>query len=348
MHIYNADLDHALQHARDDLLTLKGARIFITGGTGFIGRWLVESLCHANSVLHLDARITVLSRQPDAFFLAFPHLAYDPAVSLHQGDVRTFEFPNGEFSHVIHGATDVAETIPYLDVFDVCVNGTRRVLEFCRQRKIREVLLLSSGAVYGPIPHHFDTVPEEYRGMPLVDAINSAYGLGKIGTEWLGKAYSADGEMSCKYARIFAQIGPYLPLDRQFAAGNFVLSALRNEVIIIKGDGTPRRSYMYAADLVIWLWRILIKGDSCRAYNVGSNHSISIRQLATVIAVAAGRSDADIEIQGKINNAATYERYVPDTSRAQYELGLKTYIDLEEAVRRTIDWHRPLIAIKDK
>lgn len=343
MYLNDTDLEYILTHAKSDILALKDARLFITGGTGFIGCWLLESLCYANNHLNLGATATVLSRNPDDFISQYPHFGGNSAISIFAGDVRDFEFPKGDFTHTIHAATDVVAINKPLDTFNVTVDGTRRVLEFCRQRQVKDVLILSSGAVYGRIPYDIDLVSEEYFGAPATDNVNSAYGIGKIASEWLGTAYSVDNEMSCKSARIFAQVGPYLALDKQFAAGNFILNVLKGEDILIKGDGTPCRSYMYAADLAIWLWGILIRGASCRAYNVGSDHSISIHELALTIATVAEVPDTKIEILNKPVLGRMHERYVPDISRARNELGLKINIPLEEALQRTINWYRPML-----
>ena len=149
--------------------------------------------------------------------------------------------------------------------------------------------------------------------------------------------------MSCKYARVFAQVGPYLPLDKQFAAGNFILNAITNDDFLIKGDGTPHRSYMYGADLAIWRWAILIRGDSCLAYNVGSDESISIKDLACKIASIAGIKSSKIKLLNNPIAGKSHDRYVPNISRAKNELSLKITIPLEEAFCRTIDWYRPFI-----
>lgn len=338
-----ADLNHVIDLARADLLALKAARLFITGGTGYIGRWLLESLCYANRELGLNLNATVLSRDPMAFLCCYPHLGKDPAVTLLEGDVRNFRFPAGHFTHGVHAATDVIAANTPLDTFDVTSLGTRQMLDFCQQRGVEDVLLLSSGAVYGPIPHTLNLVPETYRGRPDLDSVNAAYGVGKLVTEWLGTAYSSQHGLSCKSARVFAQLGPFLALDKQFAAGNFIRNALRAEPFIIQGDGTPLRSYMYGADLAVWLLGILVRGQARRAYNVGSDHAISIGELALQTAQAAGIRSPEIIVLTKPTSDRYIERYVPDISRAGKELGLEIRIPLDDALARTLTWYRQFI-----
>lgn len=336
-----ADLDHMLTRGADDWLALSGARLFVTGGTGFVGKWLLESLIHANRELSLGAKVVVLSRNPGCFAEEAPWLAADTAVSLVGGDIRNFAFPDGEFTHAIHAATDVVASCSSLDTFDVTVGGTRRVLDFCVERSVTNLLLVSSGAVYGGQPLTVDHISEDYSGAPLTTDPKSAYGNGKRASEWLAATYAAEKGLSCKIARCFAFVGPYLALDKHFAVGNFMRDVLSGKPILIGGDGTPLRSYLYAADLAVWLWAILLRGQIGRPYNVGSDHALSIRDLANTVIRVAGLSGMEINVARSPVTGQIAERYVPDVSRARNELRLDVWLSLEEALRRSINWYRP-------
>ena len=103
----------------------------------------------------------------------------------------------------------------------------------------------------------------------------------------------------------------------------------------MKGDGTPYRSYLYAADLIIWLWTILSRGESCRAYNVGSEEAITIAELARKVANCFQNSP-EVQIATEAVLDKSPDRYVPSTKRAQDELGLGHIVGLETALERTI------------
>jgi len=142
-----------------------------------------------------------------------------------------------------------------------------------------------------------------------------------------------------KIARCFAFVGPYLPLDIHFAIGNFIRDGLNGGPIIIKGDGTPYRSYLYAADLAIWLWTILFKGKSRRPYNVGSEASFSIVEIAQAVAKSCG-PNIKVEIRKTANPANPAERYIPSNLRGRVELDLQTLFDLPTSIQRTMQFIR--------
>ncbi|HEY3885173.1 MAG TPA: NAD(P)-dependent oxidoreductase [Vicinamibacterales bacterium] len=333
------DLERVLSQVGPLWEDLRGARLFITGGTGFFGCWLLESLLWANDRLGLGASVVVLTRDPARFRREVPHLATDRAVALHAGDVRTFAYPDGSFTHVVHAAADtIMPNGGQRQVFDTIVDGTRRTLDLARRSSARRFLLASSGAVYGSQPSHVTHLTEEHDGAPRTDDPRSAYGEAKRAAE-MACTLSADASFEPVIARGFAFVGPYLRLDGHFAICNFVRDALHGGPVRVIGDGTPYRSYLYASDLATWLLTILLKGTSARSYNVGSGDALTIADLAERV-VRAIHPGAAVEIARPPVPGAVAQRYVPSVKRAEEELGLRVSVSLDDAIARTAGWHR--------
>jgi dTDP-glucose 4,6-dehydratase len=332
------DLNHVLEHTRELWEEIRGCRIFVTGGTGFFGCWLLETFTCANNQFELGADLVALTRDPEAFGRKAPHLAKDPSIRLWKGDVREFEFPPGEFSHVIHAATTSDKVLPPLEMIDTLTLGTRRVLEFAMASGAQKFLLTSSGAVYGRQPSEMTHIPENYAGAPDPTDPNASYAEGKRMAELLCAIYNREYGVETKVARCFAFCGPHIALGAHFAVGNFIRDALTGGPIRVKGDGTPCRSYLYAADLAIWLWTLLFRGAVGMPYNVGSEEAVSIGELASVVARTC-EPEVKVIVDKPAVPGAPVSRYVCACERAR-ALGLRTWIPLPEQIRRTIAWQK--------
>ena len=337
-----ADLDLILARTRELWAEARGQRFLITGGTGFFGRWLLESFCHVNDALQLGLHATVLTRDPARFAVRAPHLAARADLEFIAGDVRTFVPPAGPFPYLIHAATTASAQLNDEapdEMFDVIVAGTRHVLDCAACSGTKKLLLTSSGAVYGRQPPELTHIGEAYAGAPDPLAPGTAYGLGKRVAEHLCAEHARRQGGEAKIARCFAFVGPHLPLDAHFAIGNFIRDGLAGGPIRIQGDGTPCRSYLYAAELAVWLWTILFRAPSGRAYNVGSGESVTIRETAEAVARAFPTPPAVMVAQAPVPGRPP-ARYVPEIRRAETELGLRVEIPLDDAIRRTIGWLR--------
>lgn len=339
------DLDFVLSHTPEFWPRFAGARLLITGGTGFIGSWLVQALQRANDRLGSRLELVVLARNPERARQQHPDIFARADTHLVQGDVSQPLPSLGPLDLCIHAATDVGDPGKAghpLQQFDSIVGGTRRVLDAAQAGGARRFLLVSSGAIYGPQPADLERIHETYTAAPSPLLPAQAYGNGKRAAEWLACAYAAQAAqtgLEASIARIFAVVGPGLPFNGPFAAGNFIRDALAGKAITIQGDGRPLRSFLYMSDLCIWLLRILGVGQSGDAYNVGGQHAVSIATLAQQVVAAAGTT-TPIDIRTPAQPDVLPPRYLPDTGKARQSLNLHDYTPLDAALRKTIAWTR--------
>lgn len=335
------DLEAILEQTRPLWEEVRGERIFITGGTGFFGAWLLESFSYINRVLDLRAHATVLTRNPEGFARKCPHVAADGAIAFVSGDVRNFAFPEGEFKYVIHAATEAsakqAAEAP-TEMLTTILAGTERALEFAASHGTKRFLLTSSGAVYGRQPSGIVNLPETYMGAPNPLEASSVYSEGKRASELMCALYAKTVGLECAIARCWAFCGPYLALDIHFAIGNFIRDVMAGGPIRIGGDGTPTRSYLYAGDLAAHLWTMLFRAPSMEAYNVGSSRSVSILELAQIVRDTLHPS-VQIEVAKEPVAGAPVSRYVPSVEKIERELGCREAVSLEENIRRTAAWY---------
>ncbi len=268
--VFRADLDRVVDDLAPLWSGLRGKRLFMTGGTGFIGRWLLEALAEADRRHDLGVEVVVLTRDPVAVGARTPHLA----ARFHYvaGDVLDFAPDGARYDFVIHAATDASADLNRRDprrMFDTIVTGTRRALDFAVAAQAERFFFLSSGAVYGAQPWDVTHVAEDWRGGPDCTEPMNAYAEGKRAAEMLCGIYGRQFGLDVVNARIFALLGPLLSLDIHFAAGNFIRDALAGQTIRVEGAGTAVRSYLYAADLTVWLWTILLRAARGATYNAG-------------------------------------------------------------------------------
>ncbi|OQX51750.1 MAG: hypothetical protein B5M53_10400 [Candidatus Cloacimonas sp. 4484_209] len=319
LYLFKKDLKFIAFELENLLDKFEDSVFFVTGGTGIIGKWMLETLCFLEERYRLNLKVYVLTRNKEKFFSQYP---------------------------LFHGATEsssLAILRSPLKMFEVIVKGTWNVLECSRSWRPESILILSSGAVYGKQGKKF--LEETDFGCINFSEPLSAYTMGKETGEHLAMLYFYTFQLPVKIARIFALVGPHLPLEGPFAIGNFIRDALKGGPIVIKGDGTPVRSYLYLGDLVIWLFKILLKGKAGEAYNAGSDKAISIKELAQLIADFAEKElreckKIEILIQQNKTFSSASDVYVPSIEKAKKELGLKVFTPLEEAIQKTFYFYR--------
>lgn len=331
--ILDTSITQVLPHL--DLRSLARQRLFITGGTGFFGIWLLSAL----RGLHQQGtpfHVTVLSRNPERFLLRHPQFRDQSWLSFVSGDVCDFNIPPHRFDLLLHAATEtsMAAHAEPMRMFDNIVFGTRHVLDLAQQCGVRRVLLISSGAVYGKQPPHQIHQPDDSQLACNPLLTSSSYGEGKRVMELMGAMLQKESGIECLTARCFAFCGPGLPLDGHFAIGNFIRDALYREQITVQGDGSPLRSYLYGADLAVWLLYLLLHGQAGESYNVGNDQAMTIKDLAVRVrdALSPGKP---IEIKHAPEVLQPSRNcYVPAIDRAR-GLGCRPWTTLDESLELT-------------
>lgn len=306
--------------------------LLLTGGTGLFGKSLLRYWSTLASKNKLPFQVTALSRNPEKFLTQHPE--YQQAEWLHfmQGDMLDAPSlpPKHQFDCVIHAAYDTAkgEQLSPIMQYQQLMLGTENILKLAALSGAQRFLFISSGGVYGAMPSGMNAFPESYPGNLNSTNPRHTYGLGKRMAEHLCTLYALEHNFELVIARGFAFIGPDLPLDIHFAIGNFIADALAGRDIIIRGDGTPERTWMSQDDLAIWLTTLLFKGTHLEAYNVGSDERFTLAEAASLVRnIIAPNKQVILKNEG----GSQRNVYIPDIAKAK-NIGLSLSSSLADQV----------------
>ncbi|MEI0510710.1 NAD(P)-dependent oxidoreductase [Brachyspira intermedia] len=318
------------------LSKLDNSNILITGGTGLFGKSILNFLIYIRQYYNFD--ITVLTRDKYSFLFSNPNYNTD-FINFINGDIRNFN-PDKEYDYIIHAAAPASAKLEKenpLEMYSIILDGTKNIINIANNMNVKKLLFTSSGAVYGEQFESIKSFKEAYYGNPI-----TYYGKAKKISEEL----LLDSNINVSIARCFAFVGPYLNLNIHFAIGNFIRDVIENKDIIIKGDGRPLRTYLYTADLVIWLFTVLLNSKDKSIYNVGSSKEISIYNLAKKVSKSVNDYTGNIKVLTEANYNYPTPKYIPDNTKIIDELRVQENYTLDNAIKRTIEWNLNNIYIK--
>lgn len=305
-----------------DLSELYNSHILASGCTGFIGYWLLMAVRELN--LHgADIRVTATSRYPEAFLQRHPEFAAAEWLHLLKTDIRYFAPHEGDYDYCIHAATDTRpQQLKHIEsVIEAATEGTRRLGMQAAQSAIRAMLVISSGAVYGE-----DAKPAKPGSQQL------SYAQAKLLMEQLAAVDAVRQGYRLTIARCFAFIGHLLP--PHLAIAQFIDAALFAEHIKLSGDGSPVRSYLYAADMAVWLLAALAKGRDGVAYDVGSDIGKPLAEHAETVRNVLSPSKSVIIGNESAGRETLRQEYLADIGLSQQDLGVAVWTPEQEAIRR--------------
>ena len=328
------DFTYIKENLNDEIQNFNEKKILITGGTGFFGMNLVKTFKYLVENEDLKCEIFILSRNAKDIKVKNRELNDLPYLHFKNHDISKPIILKNDIDFVIHCATSASKEINdnhFDEMSKTIINGTINILDFCVQKKAK-LLFISSGAVNGINESNTKINPTDYSPFNPLDG-NYTYHLGKIFAENLCFNYSLKFNLEVKIARCFAFVGPFLPLKKHFAIGNFINSVLDKKQIIIKSKGTSIRSYLYSADLVIWLLKTLVNGQNLKPYNIGSSEKISIYDLASLVSKFG---DKEVLVEGNKENPTFY---VPNIDETLHDLKISNFFDLNTSISKTLKWY---------
>ena len=309
-----------------DLARLSGRTILLTGATGFVGGWLLAAIEWLGERTDRPIRVHAVARRPG-----------EPAadwLTWSACDVR--ELPAGARGDlVIHAALPSTKT-PVggaAALVSTAVDGTRAVLEHATRCGAERALVLSSGAVYGG-PHDAPIDEQDFVGIDPLQP-GSDYALAKLGSEAVAVGHGRDSGLDVRIARLFTCIGAGYRSHAHLAHVSLLADAAAGRQIRLRSDGSAIRSYLYGADVAIWLLAMLSR-EGPVAMNVGSDRAVPILDLARMAATAANRPDTDVIVGAESGASSVRSYFVPDISLARRTLGVDAWTSVEDAVRRTM------------
>jgi dTDP-glucose 4,6-dehydratase len=309
-------------------------RLLVTGAGGFLGSHLCDRLLAAgHTVVGMD---NFLTGNP----ANVAHLEGNTRFKVLRHDVSMFIDVPGPLDGVLHFASP-ASPIDYLEhpipTLKVGSLGTHNSLGLAKEKGAR-FLLASTSEVYGdPLVH---PQPESYWGNVNPVGPRGVYDEAKRFAEALTMAYHRSHTLDTRIVRIFNTYGPRMRPHDGRVVSNFIVQALRDEPLTVYGDGSQTRSFCYVDDLVEGIMRLFERG-SAHPTNLGNPHEFTVRQLAERVLALTGSKSRIVERPLPIDDPQVRQ---PDITRARETLGWEPKVDLDDGLRRTIEYFRGVVA----
>lgn len=355
--VVQQDLDYICGNLNEEFSALSGQKLLITGGAGFLGYYLIQSVLHWNKIASpaQPVKLTIF----DNYIRGVPNwllnLANDPNLTLVRHDItQPLPEPMDNFQYIVHAASIASPTYyrQYpIETMDANVNGLRYLLDYCRrqqgqQKPIAGFLFFSTSEIYGdPTPENIPT-PETYRGNVSCTGPRACYDESKRYGETLCVNFARQYQLPIKIARPFNNYGPGLKITDRRVLPDFARDILAGRDIVLLSDGCPTRTFCYVADAVVGYYKILVKGEPGEAYNIGvAEPEISMTELAErVVSLAQQLFDYRGQVVHQVSTDRDYlidnpNRRCPVISKAQVGLGYNPIISLDEGLKRTLTWY---------
>jgi nucleoside-diphosphate-sugar epimerase len=337
------DCEKSLSDYLESLSVLRGQSILITGGTGFVGKWVTEAISLLNQDHNFSIKLYILARNIKEYQEDTPHLATLPFITLIEQDVRNVSTFPEDVRYIIHaaGSPDSRKhaTKP-VKTIDTIYKGTNAVLDACvRLPNLNKFVFLSSNSIYGQLVEQTGKIKEAQMGVLDCNSVNAAYSESKRMAETICAIYRNQQKLPIVIVRPFAFIGPYQGLEKPWAINNFIRDGILGGPIRILGNEETVRSYLYGSDMAFWLLKALANGPTGATYNVGGDQPVSLKALAGKV-ISNFTQKIDVLVRYSKQYPPHPSISIPDTGAIKSELNVKQVFDFDTSLRKTIDWYK--------
>jgi nucleoside-diphosphate-sugar epimerase len=319
---------------------LRRKRIAVTGGTGFLGTWIAETVGALNDEYQLGITLDLYARNVKEWAQKYPHLSGRSDTHLTSQDVRSqFELPR-DTHFVVHAAgipNNREHSSDPLRVQQTTILGVKNVLDAAsRVDNLVRLLNVSSCLVNG-IPNRAGALTETDCFPIPCGQLHMVYAEAKRAAESLAAIYRSQLRMPVSTIRPFTFAGPYQELDRPWALNSFLRDVLTGSDIRIYGDGNARRSYLYGSDAAWWTLVALANGADGAVYNLGSTTAVTHFELIRLISDHVSPRPR-VAINTAPPKSVAQDDLYPDLTATQKGLGVKQTCSLEQALEKTWRW----------
>lgn len=342
--IIHQDVENICEALAGALLPLAGTTLLVTGGSGFVCSYLLDTVAYLNDRAFAEpCRVISVDNLRTGIPRRVQHLVGRPEFRFVDHDVSEL-LALGESVHwIIHGAGIASPTFYRrypLETIDVNVTGTRRMLDLARSQQVRSLLYLSTSEIYGdPDAAHIPT-REDYRGNVSCTGPRACYDESKRLAETLCATYYALYQLPIKVVRPFNVYGPGQRLDDRRIVPDLISAALEGKPPVLLSDGTATRAFCYISDFITALWLILVSNENGEAFNVGNDEGeTSIHQLAELVKQSTGNGLLNIQFaKSEDRNYLTDNprRRCPDLTKLRSRFPWTPKVSVNEGVKRTL------------
>lgn len=320
--------------------------VLITGASGMLPSYMALTLLALNEEWKYDIQVMALVRNKKKAESVFKDYLTSPCLRIIIQDVSQQIMLDEKVDYIIHAASQASPKYYGTDpvgTLNANIIGTHNLLEYARDHSVEGFLFFSTGGVYGNFPSQDLEIKEDKYG--LIDPLNvrSCYFESKKMAENMCACYAYQYGVPTKIIRIFHTLGPNIDINDGRAFSDFCKAIVENNDIVLRSDGSAKRTFLYVSDAIPAYFKVLLDGDVAQAYNVGSSsQEISMRDLAKLLVSLFPEKNLkvvhDIDPESitytKMKNPVN--RVIPNTDKMK-ALGWKESMTVKDAFVRTID-----------